>query len=279
MFQKKKKTEEKKKKSIPKDKIIKTVKDQEYVDLGEPFGESARRYLSYQLTKLIDNREISGTVITPEGVYISLTGSQVKDVVRLVKAKGICDLEKIASENKWNSKVVKLIVNSRINHLQRKDKLIITRDSAKDILFQRVNQGVDVDIYEIAEELQLKRSVTRELLQALIDDGKIDGVYVQSSHKFLPLELLEESIKELIEDLEMQKVSEVTFAAIAENYGISDDKVYNILLKLYNVGDIDVQLNLGQKTCLIKENIEQEKILERIPEEEKKLDIEDLTQK
>ena len=70
-----KKNPEKKKKSIPKDKIIKMVKDQEYVDLGEPFGESARRYLAFQLTKLIDKREITGTVITPEGVFISLTSS------------------------------------------------------------------------------------------------------------------------------------------------------------------------------------------------------------
>ena len=279
MFKKKKETPEKKKKSIPKDKIVKMVKDQEYVDLGEPFGESARRYLAFQLTKLIDNKEISGTVVTPEGVYISLTASQVKDVVRLIKAKGICDLEELAIENKWNPQVVTLIANNRINLLKRKDNLVITRDSAKDILFQHVNSGADVDIYEIAEELQLKRSITRELLQSLLDDGKVDGVYVQSTHKFLPLEMLEESIKELIEDLEMKKVSEVTFAAIAEDYGISDDKVYNILLKLYNVGDIDVQLNLGKKTCLIKENIEVEKIIERIPEEDRKLDIEDLTQK
>ncbi|MHA1463390.1 MAG: hypothetical protein ACTSQ0_10010 [Candidatus Heimdallarchaeota archaeon] len=274
-----KKNPEKKKKSIPKDKIIKMVKDQEYIDLGEPFGESARRYLSFQLSKLIDKREISGTVITPEGVYISLTGSEVKDIVRLIKAKGICNLEELAEDNKWNSKVVALIAKSRINLIQRKDDKIITRDSAKDILYQSVIQGVDVDIYEIAEELQLKKSITRELLQTLIDDGKIEGVYVRSSHKFLPMELLEESILELIENLESQKVSQVTFGAIAEDYSISDDQVYNILLKLYNVGDIDVQLNLGQKICLIKENIETEKIIERIPEDERKLDIEDLTQK
>ncbi|MHA1555961.1 MAG: hypothetical protein ACTSPM_03415 [Candidatus Heimdallarchaeota archaeon] len=274
-----KKNPEKKKKSIPKDKIIKMVKDQEYIDLGEPFGESARRYLSFQLSKLIDKREIAGTVITPEGVYISLTGSEVKDIVRLIKAKGICNLEELAEDNKWNPKVVALIAKSRINLIQRKDDKIITRDSAKDILYQSVIQGVDVDIYEIAEELQLKKSITRELLQTLIDDGKIEGVYVRSSHKFLPMELLEESILELVENLESQKVSQVTFGAIAENYSISDDQVYNILLKLYNVGDIDVQLNLAQKICLIKENIETEKIIERIPEEERKLDIEDLTQK
>ncbi len=274
-----KKNPEKKKKSIPKDKIIKMVKDQEYIDLGEPFGVSARRYLSFQLSKLIDKREIAGTVITPEGVYISLTGSEVKDIVRLIKAKGICNLEELAEDNKWNPKVVALIAKSRINLIQRKDDKIITRDSAKDILYQSVIQGVDVDIYEIAEELQLKKSITRELLQTLIDDGKIEGVYVRSSHKFLPMELLEESILELIENLESQKVSQVTFGAIAEDYSISDDQVYNILLKLYNVGDIDVQLNLGQKICLIKENIETEKIIERIPEEERKLDIEDLTQK
>jgi len=274
-----KKNPEKKKKSIPKDKIIKMVKDQEYIDLGEPFGESARKYLSFQLKKLIDKREISGTVITPEGVYISLTSSEVKDIVRLIKAKGICNLEELAEDNKWNSKVVALIAKSRINLIQRKDDKIITRDSAKDILYQSVIQGVDVDIYEIAEELQLKKSITRELLQTLIDDGKIEGVYVRSSHKFLPMELLEESILELIENLESQKVSQVTFGAIAEDYSISDDQVYNILLKLYNVGDIDVQLNLGQKICLIKENIETEKIIERIPEDERKLDIEDLTQK
>ena len=156
MFKKKKETPEKKKKSIPKDKIIKMVKDQEYVDLGEPFGESARRYLAFQLTKLIDNKEISGTVVTPEGVYISLTASQVKDVVRLIKAKGICNLEELAIENKWNPQAVTLIANNRINLLQRKDELVMTRDSAKDILFQHVNSGADVDIYEISEELQLK---------------------------------------------------------------------------------------------------------------------------
>ncbi len=275
----KKKNPEKKKKSIPKEKIIKMVKDQEYVDLGEPFGESARRYLAFQLTKLIDKKEITGTVITPEGVFISLSASEVKDIVRLIKAKGISNLEKLAEENKWNSKVVTLIAKSRINLIQRKDNKVITRDSAKDILYQSVIQGVDIDIYELAEELQLKKSITRELLQSLIDDGKIEGVYVKSSHKFLPMEMLEESIRELIDDLEMQKVSSVTFTAIAENYSISDEQVYNILLKLHNVGDIDVQLNMGQKICLIKENIETEKIIERIPEEEKKLDIEDLTQK
>lgn len=275
----KKKSQEKKKKSISKDKIIKMVKDQEYIDLGEPYGESARRYLAFQLTKLIDKREITGTVITPEGVFISLTSSEVKDIVRLIKAKGICNLEELAEENKWNPKVVRLVAKSRINLIQRKDDKVITRDSAKDILYQRVVQGVDVDIFELAEELQLRKSISRELLQSLIDDGKIEGVYVKSSHKFLPMELLEESISELIEDLEMQKVSTVTFAAIAENYSISDEQVYNILLKLHNVGDIDVQLNMGQKICLIKENIETEKIIEKIPEEERKLDIEDLTQK
>ncbi len=274
-----KKNPEKKKKSIPKDKIIKMVKDQEYVDLGEPFGESARRYLAFQLTKLIDKREITGTVITPEGVFISLTSSEVKDIVRLIKAKGFCNLEELAVENKWNPKVVTLVAKSRINLIQRKDDKIITRDSAKDILYQNVVQGVDVDIYELAEELQLKKSITRELLQSLIEDGKIEGVYVKSSHKFLPMEQLEESIRELIEDLENQKVSQVSFGAIAEDYSISDDQVYNILLKLHNVGDIDVQLNLGLKICLIKENIELEKIIERIPEEERKLDVEDLTQK
>ena len=83
-----KKDDKKKKKSIPKKDIIKLVKDVEYLDLGEPHGESARRYLAFQLSKLIDREEISGTVITPEGVYISyftgLTHEGTKPEIRIL---------------------------------------------------------------------------------------------------------------------------------------------------------------------------------------------------
>jgi DNA-binding Lrp family transcriptional regulator len=273
------KKEKKKKKSIPKKDILKTIKDVEYLDLGEPFGESARRYLSFQLSKYIDNEEISGSVITPEGVYISLTATEVKDIVRLIKAKGICELDQIAQENKWPEKTVKLIAQNRVNLLYRKDDKVITRETALNLLHQKILEGLDLDIYDIAEELELKRSVTRDLLMTLINEGKIEGYYIKSSHKFLPIELLEESIKELIEDYEMKSITEVKFSEIAEEYGIGEEEVYNILLKLYNTGDIDVQLNLGQKICLIKDNLESDDWEERIPEEEKKLDIEDLTQK
>ena len=277
MFKKNK--QEKKKKSIPKKDILKTIKDKEYLDLGEPFGESARRYLAFQLTKMIDQREISGTVITPEGVYISLSNTEVKDIVRLIKAKGIASLEEIAEENKWNLDSVRLIANSRINILTRKDNKIITRDSAKDILYQKIIQGADVDIYEIADELELARSATKELLDSLLEDGKVVGYYIKSTHKFLPQEMLEESLKELIEELEFKKKTEITFREIADDYSISEEQVYNILLKLYNSDEIDVQLNLGQKICYLKANIEEEEFEERLPEEERKLDIEDLTQK
>ncbi|MBK5113749.1 MAG: hypothetical protein KGD59_05360 [Candidatus Heimdallarchaeota archaeon] len=273
------KNEKKKKKSIPKKDILKAIKDVEYLDLGEPFGESARRYLSFQLSKYIDKEEISGSVITPEGVYISLTATEVKDIVRLIKAKGICELEALAEENKWPEKTVSLIAQNRVNLLYRKDGKVITRETAMDLLYQKILEGLDLDIYEIADELELKRSITRDLLMTMINEGRIEGYYIKSTHKFLPIELLEESIKELIEDFEMKNVKEVKFSEIAEEYSIGEEEVYNILLKLYNVGDIEVQLNLGQKLCLIKDNLESEDWEERIPEEEKKLDIEDLTQK
>lgn len=270
---------EKKKKSIPKKDILKAIKDIEYLDLGDPFGESARRYLSFQISKFIDKEEVSGSVITPEGVYISLTATEVKDIVRLIKAKGIFEIEAVAQENKWPVETVKLIAQNRVNLLHRKDGKAITRETALELLHQQIIQGLDLDIYEIADELELKRSITRDLLLTLINEGKIEGFYIKSSHKFLPIELLEESIKELIEDFEMKNVTEVKFSEIAEEYGIGEEEVYNILLKLYNVGDIDVQLNLGQKLCLIKDNLEREEWDERIPEEDKKLEIEDLTQK
>ncbi|NHJ86427.1 MAG: hypothetical protein FK734_13265 [Asgard group archaeon] len=276
---KKNKKEDTKKKSIPKKDILKAIKDVEYLDLGEPFGESARRYLAFQLTKMIDNEEISGTVITPEGVYISLTSKEVKDVMRLINAKGICDLPVLAQENKWNVDVVKLIAKNRISLLDRKDGKVITRSAALDAVHQLVNQNVETDITEVAEELQLKKSLTRELLDALLADKKIEGYFIKSTNKFLPIDLLEESIKEKIEDYSMQKKIEVTFSEIAEEYGISEEQVYNILLKLFNAGDIDVQLVLAKRLCLIKENIKEEKWEERIPEEEKKLEIEDLTKK
>ncbi|NHJ31680.1 MAG: hypothetical protein FK732_02350 [Asgard group archaeon] len=273
------KKDKKKKRSIPKKDILKTIKDVEYLDLGDPYGESARRYLSFQISKFIDNEEVSGSVITPEGVYISLTATEVKDIVRLIKAKGICDLETVALENKWPKETVKLIAQNRVNLLYRKDGKAITRETALDLLYQQLIQGLDLDIYEIADELELKRAITRDLLMTLINEGRIECYYIKSSHKFLPIELLEESIKELIEDFEMKNVTEVKFSEIADEYGIGEEEVYNILLKLYNVGDIDVQLNLGQKMCLIKDNLEKEEWDERIPEEDKKLEIEDLTQK
>ena len=140
------KNEKKKKKSIPKKDILKAIKDVEYLDLGDPFGESARRYLSFQLSKYIDNEEISGSVITPEGVYISLTATEVKDIVRLIKAKGICELETLAEENKWPEKTVKLIAQNRVNLLYRKDGKVITRETAMDLLYQKILEGLDLDI-------------------------------------------------------------------------------------------------------------------------------------
>ncbi len=273
------KKDKKKKRSIPKKEILKVIKDVDYLDLGDPFGESARRYLSFQISKFIDKEEVSGSVITPEGVYISLTATEVKDIVRLIKAKGIFEIEAVAMENKWPVETVKLIAQNRVNLLHRKDGKAITRETALELLYQQIIQGLDSDIYEIADELELKRSITRDLLLSLINEGKIEGYYIKSSHKFLPIELLEESIKELIEDFEMKNVSEVKFSEIAEEYGIGEEEVYNILLKLYNIGDIDVQLNLGKKLCFIKDNLEREEWDERIPEEDKKLEIEDLTQK
>ncbi|MHA1826631.1 MAG: hypothetical protein ACTSUA_08225, partial [Candidatus Heimdallarchaeota archaeon] len=87
----KKKEKKQKKKTIPKKEILKAIKDKEYLDLGEPFGESARRYLAYQLMKMIDNQEITGTVITPEGVFLALTSSEVRNIVKFINAKGICN--------------------------------------------------------------------------------------------------------------------------------------------------------------------------------------------
>ncbi len=271
--------DQKKKKTIPKDKILKAVKDQQFVDLGEPFGESARRYLAFQLTKMIDQEVITGSVITPEGVYLSLTATEVKDIAKLLKAKGICVLKEIARENNWDYDSVYLIANNRLSLLKRNDKKIIIRELALDLVLQHINAGKDVNLNEIAEELSLDIIVIEELLTKLIEDQKVDGVLIKSTNTFLPMDMLEETIKEKIEDLEMKDVVEVKFVTLAEEYNISEKEVYNILLKLYNVGDIDVQLNLGQKTCFIKANITKETIIERIPDEEKKLDIEDLTEK
>ena len=132
---------------------------------------------------------------------------------------------------------------------------------------------------DVAEELSLEINIIEELLNKLIEDQKVDGVLIKSTNTFLPMEMLEESIKEKMEDYEMADVVEVKFNTLAEEYGISEKEVYNILLKLYNVGDIDVQLNLWQKTCFIKANITRDTIIDRVPDEEKKLDIEDLTEK
>ena len=271
--------DQKKKKTIPRDKILKAVKDQQFVDLGEPFGESARRYLAFQLTKMIDQEVITGSVITPEGVYLSLTATEVKDIAKLIKAKGICILKDVAQENNWDYDSVYLIANNRLNLLKRKDKKIIIREAALDLVLQQINAGKDVNLNEIAEELSLDITVIEELLTKLLEDQKVDGVLIKSTNTFLPMDMLEETIKEKVEDFEMKDVIEVKFVTLAEEYNISEKEVYNILLKLYNVGDIDVQLNLGQKTCFIKANIIKETIIERIPDKEKKLDIEDLTEK
>ncbi len=275
----KKKEKKQKKKTIPKKEILKAIKDKEYLDLGEPFGESARRYLAYQLMKMIDNQEITGTVITPEGVFLALTSSEVRNIVKFINAKGICNLDEVATENKWDPKTVKLIANNRINLLHRKDNKIITRKTALDLLAEKLNQNVTVDLNKVAEEMQLKKNIILELFDTLLEEKRIEGYLIKSSNKFLPLDLLEESIKEQIENYEMNNVVEVKFSEIAEEFGITEEHVYNILLSLYNKGDIDVQLNLGLRTCVIKENIKPETWKERIPEEEKKLDIEDLTQK
>ncbi|MHA1432631.1 MAG: hypothetical protein ACTSO7_02175 [Candidatus Heimdallarchaeota archaeon] len=274
-----KKKDEKKKKTIPRDKILKAIKGQQFVDLGEPFGESARRYLAFQLTKLIDQEVTTGSVITPEGVYLAYTATEVKDIAKLIKAKGICSLKEVAQENNWDYDSVYLIAKNRLNLLKRKDKKIITREAALDLVYQEIISRKDVNLNEVAEELSLELTLIEELLTKLIDDQKVDGVLIKSTNTFLPMEMLEETIKEKIEDLEMEDVVEVKFSMLAEEYSISEKEVHNILLKLYNVGDLDVQLNLGQKTCLIKANITRETIIDRIPDEEKKLDIEDLTEK
>jgi Ca2+-binding EF-hand superfamily protein len=275
----KKKNDKKKKKSIPNAKIIKAIKDQEYVDLGEPFGESARRYLAYKITKLIDAREISGTVITPEGVYVSSSATEIRDMVKLIKAKGIIDFEQIASENNWHLPTVRLIANNRLSLLKRKDGKYITQETASKMVYRKANQGVDITVQDIAKELELEERIVEEMLLKLLNSGEIKGYFIKSTKKFLPEGLLEESIKELIEDLEADNAQKITFSEIAEEYNIADEEVYNLLLKLHKKGDIDVQLNLGQRICYLRENIEREEIEERIPEEERKLEIEDLTQK
>jgi len=271
--------DKKKKKTIPRDKILKAIKGQQFVDLGEPFGESARQYLAFQLTKLIDQEVITGSVITPEGVYLAYTATEVKDIAKLIKAKGICVLKEVAQENNWDYDSVYLIAKNRLTLLNRKDKKVITRESALDLVFQEIISGKDVSLNDVAEELSLEITIIEELLNKLIEDQKVDGVLIKSTNTFLPMEMLEESIKEKMEDFEMADVVEVKFSTLAEEYGISEKEVYNILLKLYNVGDIDVQLNLGQKTCFVKANITRDTIVDRIPDEEKKLDIEDLTEK
>lgn len=271
--------DEKKKKTIPRDKILKAVKGQQFVDLGEPFGESARQYLSFQLTKLIDQEIITGSVITPEGVYLAYTATEVKDIAKLIKAKGICILKEVAHENNWDYDSVYLIAKNRLNLLNRKDKKVIIRETALDLVLEQINAGKDVNLNEVAEELSLDITIIEELLTKLIADKKVEGVMIKSTNTFLPMEMLEETIKEKMEDLEMEDVVEVKFSTLAEEYNISEKEIYNILLKLYNVGDIDVQLNLGQKTCVIKANITRETIVDRVPDEEKKLDIEDLTEK
>jgi len=273
------KKEKDKKKSIPKDKILKVIKGIDYLDLGEPFGENARRYLTFQLGKMIDNNEIKGTVIIPEGVYISLSSSQVKNIINLITAKGICDLNTVAIENKWNVDIVKLIAKNRINLLYRKDSKVIVRKTASDLLLQKINQLADVDIVKIADEMQLQKQTIKDLLMALIADGKVEGFYVKSTSKFLHVNMLEESLKELISESEKKKLAEIKFSEIAEEYSITEEQAYNILLKLYNSGEIDVQLNLGKKTCVLKGNIKVQQFKEKIPEEERKLEIEDLTQK
>ncbi|MHA1504990.1 MAG: hypothetical protein ACTSPT_07375 [Candidatus Heimdallarchaeota archaeon] len=271
--------DKKKKKTIPRDKILKAIKGQQFVDLGEPFGESARQYLAFQLTKLIDQEVITGSVITPEGVYLAYTATEVKDIAKLIKAKGICVLKEVAQENNWDYDSVYLIAKNRLTLLNRKDKKVITRKSALDLVFLEIISGKDVSLNDVAEVLSLEITIIEELLNKLIEDQKVDGVLIKSTNTFLPMELLEESIKEKMEDFEMADVVEVKFSTLAEEYGISEKEVYNILLKLYNVGDIDVQLNLGQKTCFVKANITRDTIVDRIPDEEKKLDIEDLTEK
>ncbi|MHA1837450.1 MAG: hypothetical protein ACTSVH_05725, partial [Candidatus Heimdallarchaeota archaeon] len=122
--------DKKKKKTIPRDKILKTIKGQQFVDLGEPFDESARQYLAFQLTKLIDQEVITGSVITPEGVYLAYTATEVKDIAKLIKAKGICVLKEVAQENNWDYDSVYLIAKNRLTLLNRKDKKVITRESA-----------------------------------------------------------------------------------------------------------------------------------------------------
>ncbi|MHA1838034.1 MAG: hypothetical protein ACTSVH_08720, partial [Candidatus Heimdallarchaeota archaeon] len=187
--------------------------------------------------------------------------------------------KEVAQENNWDYDSVYLIAKNRLTLLNRKDKKVITRESALDLVFQEIISGKDVSLNDVAEELSLEITIIEELLNKLIEDQKVDGVLIKSTNTFLPMEMLEESIKEKMEDFEMADVVEVKFSTLAEEYGISEKEVYNILLKLYNVGDIDVQLNLGQKTCFVKANITRDTIVDRIPDEEKKLDIEDLTEK
>lgn len=268
-----------KKKSIPKKKILKAINDKEYVNLGEPFGEKARRYLAYRIKKMLEKGEIKGTLILPEAIFLSLTSSEVKDIVSLIEAKGICDLDEVAENNGWESNTVKIIAKSRINLYPRSDGQIITQKTTRNAIYQKISQGTKVSLEELSEELQLSTSIIKEILLSFMNEEKVQGVYIESSETFLPYDLLEESIKERIEKYEEEKVEEISFQKIAEEYNISDQQVYNILRKLQRVGELNIQLNLGRKLCILKTNIKQEVFTERIPEEEKKLEIEDLTKK
>ncbi|MBD3192537.1 MAG: hypothetical protein GF308_17995 [Candidatus Heimdallarchaeota archaeon] len=268
-----------KKKSIPKKKILKALNDKEYVDLGEPFGEEARRYLAYRIKKMLEKGELKGTLILPEAIFLSLTSSEVKDIVSLIEAKGICDLEEIAENNGWKSSTVKIIAKSRINLFPRSDGQIITQKTTRNTIYQKVRLGDKVSLEELSEELQLSTSIVKDILLSLMNEEKIQGVFIESSEIFVPNDLLEETIKEQIETYEEEKIKEISFQEIAEKYNISDQEVYNILRKLQRSGDLDIQLDLGRKICILKENVEREVFTERIPKEEKKLEIEDLTEK
>lgn len=269
----------KKKKSIPEKKILKALEDKEVVDLGKPFGEKARRYLVYKINKMIHEKKLQGTFITPQGIYMNITGTEVKDIIALIKAKGICNLNEIASENNWSPVIVKVIAKYRLNLYQREDKSVITHKTALNLVEREILQGEKVDLTELAKELLLSEEIILELIKQLQNDESINGIIKPEEKVFIPMSLLEDSIIDYLDDLVGKKVQEVEFTTIAEEFEITNDTVYNLLLKLRKEEDLNLQLNLGKRICILKDNVKIRKFEKKIPEEEKKLEIEDLTKK
>jgi hypothetical protein len=268
----------KKKKSISKKDILKVIENKEFVDLGTPFGESARRYLAYKLSQMIDDREVQGSVITPEGVYVSMSATTIRDIVKLIKAKGICNLKKIARQNKWHLRSVKLIAQNRINTYDRTDKTIITQRTAKDLLQQQLIQEEETTIEELADTLKLPEEVIGNLLKSIMQEEEINGIYLPEAKKIITVENIKKSFKDKIEKSEEEGKEELSFEEISGEYNLPNEQIYEYLQDLQQQGEIDIRINLGKRICILRSNVELI-FQERIPEEEKKLEIEDLTKK